>query len=512
MKQLHKPCPDCGSRDALTIYDDGKSFCFSCRKLRKGENRVTNNSKLTTGLTVALKDRNIKEETCRKYGVTVVGTEDDITRHVYPYFKDDTKVANKIRTLPKSFNVEGTLSNQTNLFGQHLFAEGGRAITIYEGELDAMAGYELTGSQFACVSVPNGAQSAVQAVKSNLEYLETFQKVVLCFDNDTPGQEAAKQVANVLSLGKCKIMSLELKDAGEYLKLNKHKEFVKAWYEAKTYTPDGIIASSKLLERIKNKKEVESVPYPWDGLNKVTYGIRKGELVTVTADTGRGKTQFLREIIYNISQEKPEAKIGTFFLEEQPEDSGQGLMSVYANVPFHLPDAVYEERQLDEAFERVLGDDKFYFYDSFGSTSIDNILNRVRYYAKGLDCDYIIIDHLSIIVSDMSNGDERKALDEIATKLKTLTIELNVAMIAVIHTNRQGQIRGSAGVEQLSNIIIHLDRDVKHPVEEIRNTTTVTIWKNRFCGKTGLACYLKYNENNGRMTEVDEPEGLEDAD
>ncbi len=28
--ETHQPCPACGSHDALTIYEDGHSYCFSC--------------------------------------------------------------------------------------------------------------------------------------------------------------------------------------------------------------------------------------------------------------------------------------------------------------------------------------------------------------------------------------------------------------------------------------------------------------------------------------------------
>ena len=55
-----------------------------------------------------------------------------------------------------------------------------------------------------------------------------------------------------------------------------------------------------------------------------------------------------------------------------------------------------------------MGTNRIYLFDHFGSTSVDNILNRVRYMAKGLGCKYIFVDHLSIIVSAQENGDERK--------------------------------------------------------------------------------------------------------
>jgi predicted ATP-dependent serine protease len=117
------------------------------------------------------------------------------------------------------------------------------------------------------------------------------------------------------------------------------------------------------------------------------------------------------------------------------------------------------------------------------------------------------LDHLSIVVSDQS-GDERKQLDEIATKAKTLCMQLNISLIVVIHQNRQGQIRGTAGVEQLANIVIKLYRENTDADAWRRNVTKVVVEKNRFCGRTGPACYLWYNDITGRLEEL----GVEDVE
>jgi hypothetical protein len=83
-------------------------------------------------------------------------------------------------------------------------------------------------------------------------------------------------------------------------------------------------------------------------------------------------------------------------------------------------------------------------------------------------------------------------------------MNLNIALIVVIHQNRQGQIRGTAGVEQLANIVIKLYRDNKDINEWRRNVTKVMVEKNRFCGRTGPACYLWYNGVTGRLEELDQ--------
>jgi twinkle protein len=179
-------------------------------------------------------------------------------------------------------------------------------------------------------------------------------------------------------------------------------------------------------------------------------------------------------------------------------------MSIEANLPLHLPDikeSVTKE-QLRAYFDSIINTDKLVVYDHFGSNNIQEILNKVRH-MHNLGCKYIILDHLSIVVSDQS-GDERKQLDEISTKLKTLCMELNIAVIAVIHQNRQGQIRGTAGVEQLANIVIKLYRERLSEDPWRRNVTKLIIEKNRFCGRTGPGAYLFYNEHTGRLVELTE--------
>ena len=183
-------------------------------------------------------------------------------------------------------------------------------------------------------------------------------------------------------------------------------------------------------------------------------------------------------------------------------------MSITANKPLHLPDVRSEvkEDELRKYWDNTCDNDRIVVWDHFGSNSVASVLSTIRH-MHALGCKYIILDHLSIIVSDQ-NGDERKQLDEISTKLKTLCMELNVCIICVIHINRQGQVRGSAGPEQIANLVIRLIRDKLSDDETVRNTTKVVVEKNRFSGKTGPACLLKYDGETGRLAELPQEELL----
>lgn len=178
--------------------------------------------------------------------------------HCYPYFTPDgVHIANKIRKTDGTYFIEGPLK-EAGLFGQNLFPAGGKAITIVEGECDALAVFEMTGHRYPVVSVRNGADGAAKDCTESFEYLNSFDTIVVCMDTDQPkvnprtgavrypGQEAAQAIANLFAIGKVRVLTLrEGKDANEYLQNGKSDKFVKEWFQAPFYSPR---ASS--LERI----------------------------------------------------------------------------------------------------------------------------------------------------------------------------------------------------------------------------------------------------------------------
>ena len=205
------------------------------------------------------------------------------------------------------------------------------------------------------------------------------------------------------------------------------------------------------------------------------------------------------------------------FLEESVKRTALSLMSLAINKPLHLAEVEADEREKKEAFDKTLGSDRLFFFDCFGSTAIDNIINRVRYFARGLDCKYILLDHVSIVVSDQSNGDERKAIDEIMSKLRMIVQETGISLFVVSHLRRPdgkgheegaatslSQLRGSGSIGQLADMVLGLERAAQHedPIE--RNTTHIRVIKSRYNGETGKACAVLYDKFTGRMTEINQ--------
>lgn len=518
--ESHIPCRLCGSSDAATVYEDDKgklfAMCFSCRQSEQLEayheaetvEKVSSNeASAMPGLPAAIPSRGITKDTCVRYGVTVDGGQVN-----FPYVG-----GYKSRLLTeKKFWQTGTPSG---LFGQDKFPGNGKYVTLVEGEMDALAAYQMLSGKGVVVSIRRGAGSAFKDCQEAYEWLDSFEKVKVCFDNDAVGQEAARKVMELFSHKAMLVRLSRHKDANDYLMNEDAKDFVDAWWKAEPYVPDGIIQGATLWDTINQPHTAADVLYPFGKLNALTYGIRKGELVMVTAGSGLGKSQFLREIAWQILC-KTKDNIGCLFLEESTEKTAVGMMSLAANKPLYLPDVEYTDDEYRQAFDATLGTGRVYLYDHFGSSAIDTLVARVRHMARGLQCGYVILDHISIVVSNQES-DERKALDEVMTKLRTLVQETGIALICVSHLKRPegkgheegaavslAQLRGSGAIAQLSDIVIGLERNGQAEDMRERNTTRIRVLKNRFCGLTGPAGQALYSLETGRMLEDDNEETI----
>jgi len=511
---MHTPCDKCGSSDANSLYTDGHTYCFACEHYGQAEEeqKVVDfvPASFLSGSHQQLAKRKLNYKTTQLWDYQV-GEFNGQTAQIANYkTKEGKTVGQKIRMAGKEFSVRGSLKEST-LYGQWLWRDKGKNVTVVEGELDALSMSQAFDHKWPVVSVKTGAAGAKKDIKQAIEWLEGFDSVVFMFDNDEVGQKAALECAALLSPRKAKIARLPLKDASEMLMADRVPELIDAFWGAKSFQPDGIINGADLWEEVSCKDEVHSIPYPYTGINDKIGGCRLGEIVTVTAGSGLGKSQLTREFAYHLLNEG--ATIGYVALEESSKRTAQGLMSLYLNKLVHLNDVPTDE--LREAFDATMGTNRVFMYDHWGSTESDNLLGKIRYLARGCGCQYIILDHISIVVSGLEGGDERRIIDNTMTRLRSITEELNIGMIVVSHLRRpsgdkgheEGQItslsqlRGSAAIGQLSDIVIGLERNQQDA--ETSDTTTVRILKNRWSGETGIAGKLTYSKHTGRMSEED---------
>lgn len=524
------PCDECGSSDARAVYDDGHTYCYACpsetayahppestsneqpRQPKKPSNL------LPIGEFRALGKRKLTEETCKKFGYTVSYDERlDQPCQIASFKKDGKIIAQKVRYANKDFKFLGD-TKAAGLWGEHLWKDGGKMLVITEGEIDCMSVSQLQGNKWPVVSIPSGTdksgKSAADAVRRSLEFVTSFDKVVLMMDMDEAGQAAALAIAKLCKPAQAHIATLPLKDANECLVAGKGKDVISAMWDAKPYRPDGIVNATELWERVSKPKENNMVEYPWGALQAKTRGARKGELVVLTAGSGVGKSAVIREIAFDFMQKGQ--TVGMIMLEEGIDRTALGMMGLHLNHPLHLDRGDFTQEQLHEAFNATAGSGRLWLYDHFGSTSAGNLLERVRYLAAGCGCDFIILDHISIAVSDAeanqgSNLDERKLIDMLMTKLRSLVEELGVGLFVISHLKRPSgergheegaqtslsQLRGSHSIAQLSDFVIGLERNQQS--DEDANVTTIRVLKNRFSGETGEAGVLYFDQDTGRL-------------
>ena len=473
------------------------------------------------GIFGKLVDRNITKETAEKYGVKVIyDSNGQMAQHLYPYYINNEQCAIKTRYVKdKRFSFNGSIQG-SGLFGQNLFKEGGKYLTITEGECDAMAAFELLGSKWACVSIKRGALSAVKDIKESLEYVESFDNVVLCFDKDKQGQEAAKKVATILKPGKAKIVTLPngYKDPNDMLKQGKHQDFTRAWWDAKLYTPSGIIKVSDKKVSYFDRQKKESIAFPWEGLNKKLYGLRQGELVTLTGGTGLGKSSVTRELEHWLINQT-EDNVGVIALEEDWKRTVDGILSIEANARLYIDQEreKFDKETIMQMFDKVFEEDRVFIHAHFGTNEIDDIFAKLRYLIVGCDCKWVVVDHLHMLVSAVHEGDERRAIDSIMTRLRSLVEETGAGLILVSHLRRVdgnkghengievslSHLRGSNSIGQLSDCVIALERNQQSDDELEARTTKLRVLKSRYTGDVGLASSLVYDKDTGRLSEED---------
>lgn len=522
----HIGCSHCGSSDANSLYDDNSTYCFACNKAsneNKGEDipmepqEIKAFYKKPTELFTKTV-RGISPSTYHKYSYNKAEDGSHIIDH---YNTDGQIVAQKSRYKDKTFSWSGN-AKQATPFGLHLFKSGEKRnkdfttrITITEGELDCLSVAEATNCKYPVISINNGAQAAAKDLKQHIEFLDSFDEIVLWFDNDEPGQKAFKEVAALFKPGKVyTINSGAYKDANEIL-LDKGKaEVAKYYYEYKKYSPAGLVRGSDLdFESIISIDTSASVLTPFSYLNQKIRGLRKGELITLTAGTGVGKSTFARELAYDMITAKG-LKVGWVALEENNQRSALGFMGMYLNSPIYMTEEreVADKVLLREAFDAVLNNDNIHLFDDFGSFENAEIMSKIRYLAISEEVDFIFLDHISIVVSGGKEADnERVVIDRLITDLKSLTNETGVGIVIISHLRKPtgdkgfengieitlNHLRGSGSIAQLSDTVISLERDNQHETDS--NIAKIRVLKNRYTGASGLAGNAQYNINTGRL-------------
>lgn len=430
--------------------------------------------------------------------------------HIANYYDEGELVAQKVRRAGKQFSINGR-GKGLPLYGQWLWP-GGKHLTIVEGEIDALSMSQAFDNKWPVVSIPYGAPSAADAIGDNFEWVDRFDRVVLMFDMDKPGRKAVEDVAPLLAPGKVFVAELPHKDANETLVKAGPDVLVNAFWKAAPWRPDGIVSGDQFTLDTVRQAAVMGFPYPYPELQAKVLGIRKGELTLWTAGSGIGKSTIVRELGYMLHQQHG-CYIGNVFLEESNVKTAQAYVAIHNNVPLgklRFEPQLLTDEQWTTSLQQVVHKG-MWFYNHFGSLDSKNLISKLRYLATVCKVDFILLDHISIVTSGLesSSEGERKDIDILMTRLRSLIEETGVGIVAIVHLKRvQGKsynegsaialsdLRGSGSLEQLSDNVIALERDQQSTTHPTRSQ--VRVLKCRETGDTGLADALHYDRSTGR--------------
>ena len=529
------PCEDCGSSDAKASYDDGVATCFSCGKSSKiGHNPATiesgppsrapglyesNNAmdiqEISGYKSYPLTSRGISHEVVDHFNIKM-GTDSDgkPESHFYPYTKDGQITAYKERKLPKDFRIHGDFKG-IQLFGQAQ-SQGGKLLVITEGELDACSVAEAYQSHYgriySVVSIPSASGTAV--LLENRSWINQFETVVLAFDQDEAGRKAVDAAAKIIGAGKTKIASLTAKDPNAMLLQDGPKALMQAIWNAQTWNPAGILTGDQIWDKFLEREETESVPYPncLAGLNSKLGGMRQGEITLFTSGTGSGKSTVIKEIVMDLLA-KTDDKIGMISLEESVGETVEKFISMELKRPLSDPPPLSNEDK-KAAFDKVFGDERLVLLDHQGSVSDASLIDKIEYMAL-MGCKYLILDHITIAVSEGAEGlTGNEAIDKIMSDLLKICKRHNVWLGLISHLRKAfggksfeegnlasiDDIKGSGSIKQISFDIIAFARNLVAEDELERNTVKFRVLKSRFTGRTGDAGSAMYDPKTTRLT------------
>lgn len=507
-----------------------------------------------------LRERGIRKDTCETFGVRMSLSEKDgrtKTAIYFPYFdKKGVLCGYKKRdlTLEKHekyhFTVIGKVGVECKLFGQQVaesqerrrkslwYVEGEYDVmSLHQATLDSLEGTKYEGLEPFCVGLSCGTANAVEATIHNKDFIDSFEKIILGFDNDeaTPqeklksikrGKEATEDVAACLLSDNVYVVSYppEYKDPNEMLLDDEGSNLQKLFaFEAKSFVAEKIVVASDISfeELILPREEGVYIP-ELPKLMEKTHGVRMRELTVLTGPTGCGKSTFTSAISYSLAE--ADNKVGMIFLEETFRETLLRMIAKRLQISHNRmkddPLKVCTQEELLEA--KKWCDDKFVFLSHFGSIRVRELMNKIKSMVYMQKCNYIMLDHLTMVVSGIETTDERKMLDVVMTELAAFCASNDVGIIAVSHLNRsiadeykprkgeedlpfwvntrKESLRGSASLEQIAWNIWGLDTEVMP--DRTRGRTRITNLKNRPWGYLGACDVVKMNDETGILEDA----------
>jgi len=487
----HQACQKCGSSDGAAVYDNGSTHCFVCSHNTGGSGKAEALSErdwrgtlqqinqLSPGNMLA---RGIDAKTAALFGVRIEYSTTDRSELAYyfPLYKDGAHVGyqKKLTRAPghrqktDTSRIGETAGNLP--FGSHVAGNGGKMLIVVEGAEDCLAVHQMLASQGKGYRVV--ANLGAENWRRNLEYFEGFEKIAIAYDPDEGGRSQADEFAAALSHGKPVLLTLP-SDPNQMLIDGQAKQFLDCLWNARAYTPTGIIYGEEVWRRMESYVQPDFIPYPaeFDMMARKTLGMREAEISTWIAGSSVGKTSYIRRLKQHALLTS-DWKIGEVELEEAPEKTWRGLMQFHMGKRWY--DMTAAERK--QAYDETYGTNRIFTMEN-GRRSKEakgGLLGKFKHLHYELGCRLFFLDHVTLGVREF--GDKGGSLGDQDTMMEELldfaeTTKSHVCLISHLRKPPGGtkswsqgavpteeDMKGSGSLYQISFDIFGVSRNKQH--------------------------------------------------
>lgn len=501
-------CPNCralggdSKGDNLVLYGDGV-YCFSCGySNQNGGIKVDATSESTSGggkrpteVGVPCGHGRTADRVGMECGEVMLGDN-----RAYTYTDvHGLLAAYKVRDGDKRWWVGDRES--ITWYGYKGFKaqpKSSRFLIITEGESDCAAATEVTSARsdtYTVVSVPDGCMSNVKRlVRETVQWLRSFDRIFVLFDNDEAGRKGAEHVAAQLPKRNTYVAYITgsaYKDLAECPLSERGSLIQNAVLSAvKHHKPeafndiDRIKQESLRLLKGMGTGTDNSTGYP--ELDKLTGGIQPGDLVVLMADPGQGKTTLFANLAYQ------QAKQGHKPLFIPVEMTAAQVLVKFAEI--HLGRRLFtgecvdlDDGTVSAALDWVL--DNVCITDYFGACDLDKLQEWVEMGVDGHQVKSVWLDHITAVVEK-----DWKSAPAALSRLKSLAISEGVALWTVSHTTTSERdadgtrkvdlrdTRGGQALAQYADCVLGLRRPEGRGVS-VTEISTLKI--HRFVGNYG---------------------------
>lgn len=482
--------------------------------------------------TQALTSRGIPLHVAERFGVKVgldeVHAQAQVA-HYYPITKKGEKTAFQVKNLEfKNFYFMGD-SRGCDLGGQVQADRpdtSSKKLFLFEDALSAMSGYTVLEMFSAdkwkhikpsCVWLTHGAKSAIKCLENNMDFINKYEEIVLCMDNDEAGRTAVDEILKLIP--NCKVATTPLKDANDMVMAKRYRELYSALLgQAQTKTPDDAVDVMDVLDEALAEPEW-GLTFPWEGLTDLTYGLRFGEVIAVGGGVGIGKTLLAHEIAAHLFRTY-KMKVGMILLEERAGDTVKNVAGKLDDTPYHIPGVEYDKEKLKQTAVEMNG--SIFLYRNKGQNNWDTIKQIIRWWVVTRGVKFIMLDNVTALVSHLNPTEINTEIGRMASELAGMCDELDFTCFVFSHLNaptggktheegaevKEAQFTGSRALMRWCQLIIGFERN-KQAEGDNKHNSRIRILKDRKYGRTGYV-ETQYVPETGRL--IERPEEVEEND